>query len=133
MHSIALNWAALTELQPKEFCGQSTQTSNTSITSAGVIPDHLGTSKIFKNAPDTLHPAHSTKRSKTINLKRSIMISVAIQKGNFVYVKNEKNSQTACITGELMGYTSSTITVKRGNFAYTFDEKGSQKSCNSIK
>ncbi len=61
------------------------------------------------------------------------MISVAIQKGNFVYVKNEKNSQTACITGELMGYTSSTVTVKRGNFAYTFDEKGSQKSCNSIK
>lgn len=60
------------------------------------------------------------------------MISVAIQKGNFVYVKNEKNSQTACITGELMGYTSTTVTVKRGNFAYTFDEKGNQKACNSL-
>lgn len=60
------------------------------------------------------------------------MITVAIQKGNFVYVKNEKNSQTACITGELMGYTSTTVTVKRGNFAYTFDEKGNQKACNSL-
>ena len=60
------------------------------------------------------------------------MISTAIQKGNFVYVKNEKNTQTACITGTLLGYTSTTVTVKRGNFAYTFDEKGTQKSCNSL-
>lgn len=60
------------------------------------------------------------------------MISVAIQKGSFVYVKNEKNSQTACISGELLGYTSATVTVKRGNFAYTFDERGNQKACNSL-
>lgn len=59
-------------------------------------------------------------------------ISTAIQRGNFVYVYNERNSQTACITGELMGFTSTTVTVKRGNFAYVFDERGSQKACRSL-
>ena len=59
-------------------------------------------------------------------------ISTAIQKGNWVYVYNEKNSQSACINGELMGFTSTTVTVKRGNFAYVFDEKGSQKACRSL-
>ncbi len=60
------------------------------------------------------------------------MISLAIQKGNFVYVYNEKKCQTACLTGELLGFTSITVTVRKGNFAYTFDEKGNQKACKSL-
>lgn len=59
-------------------------------------------------------------------------ISTAIQRGERIYVYNEKKSQTACIPGELMGFTSTMVTVKRGNRAYIFDEKGSQKDCRSL-
>ena len=52
------------------------------------------------------------------------MISVAVQKGNSVYVYNEKN-QTICVRdGTLVGYTSTTFSVKKGFSVYTYNEKG---------
>ncbi|PWJ68141.1 MULTISPECIES: hypothetical protein [unclassified Fibrobacter] len=54
-------------------------------------------------------------------------ISTAIQKGNYVYVYDEKNSHKFSMPGELMGFTSSTVTIKRGNYANVYDEKGSHK------
>lgn len=57
------------------------------------------------------------------------MISTAVQKGSFIYVYNERNSQCACISGEqLMGFTSTTVSVKRGSTIYVYDEKGHQMS-----
>ena len=49
------------------------------------------------------------------------MISVAVQKGNFVYVYNERNTQIAVKQGTLVGFTSSTYSIKVNNFVYTFD------------
>lgn len=52
-------------------------------------------------------------------------ISLAVQRGNTVYVYNEKKHQCAAYSGtELAGYTNSTVSVKRGNHIYTYDEKG---------
>lgn len=56
------------------------------------------------------------------------MISVAIQRGNYVYVYDEKNHQIASQYGELCGYTGSTFSVKRNNYIYTYDEKNHQIS-----
>lgn len=53
-------------------------------------------------------------------------ISMAQQKGNYVYVYDEKNHQLYTQSGELQGYTSGTVTVKRDNYLYTYDEKGHQ-------
>ncbi len=53
------------------------------------------------------------------------MISVAIQKGNSVYIYNEKNQCIHTIPGTLVGYTGSTVSVKKGGTSvYTYDEKG---------
>lgn len=51
------------------------------------------------------------------------MISVAIQKGNYVYVYDEKNHQICSCYGQLSGYTSGTYSVRKGNYIYTYDEK----------
>lgn len=56
------------------------------------------------------------------------MISVAVQRGSYVYVYNEKNSQIFSKSGELAGFTSNTVSIKRSNYIYTFDEKGMQIS-----
>ena len=52
------------------------------------------------------------------------MISVAVQKGNNVYVYNEKNQTIFVKSGQLVGYTTSTVSVKVGNNTYTYSEKG---------
>lgn len=60
------------------------------------------------------------------------MISVAVQKGSYVFVYNENNLHILTKNGELAGYTSSSFSVKNGNIVYTFNEKGmiiSQHSC----
>ena len=56
------------------------------------------------------------------------MISVAIEKGAFVYVYDEKNHLLFSKSGQLEGYTSDTVSVRRGDYIYTYDEKGSQIS-----
>ncbi|MCF0217018.1 MAG: hypothetical protein HUK21_11170 [Fibrobacteraceae bacterium] len=61
------------------------------------------------------------------------MISTAVQRGNFVYVYNEKNSPIKTISGELHGFTSTTVSVKRGSFIYVYDEKGSQIATHSAR
>ena len=56
------------------------------------------------------------------------MISVAVQRGTYVHVYDEKNRQICSQNGELVGFTSSTFSVKRGTYVYTYDEKGHQIS-----
>ena len=56
------------------------------------------------------------------------MISVAVQRGNCVYVYNERNCQIMQKTGQLVGYTSSTVSVKNGNSVFTYNERGNQIS-----
>ena len=51
-------------------------------------------------------------------------IGMAQQKGSWVYVYDEKNHQTCTLSGELYGYTSSTVTIKKGSWLYMYDEKG---------
>lgn len=52
------------------------------------------------------------------------MISTAIQRGNNVYVYNEKNTTLMIKSGQLLGYTGSSVSVKYGNTVYTYDETG---------
>lgn len=53
------------------------------------------------------------------------MISYVKQEGNTIYVFNENNTNIMIKNGELVGYTSETISIKQGNTTYVFDEKGS--------
>ena len=56
------------------------------------------------------------------------MITTAVQRGNYVYVYDERNCQVASQYGQLQGYTGSTFSVKRDNYVYTYDERGCQIS-----
>ncbi len=51
------------------------------------------------------------------------MISYAIQKGNAVYVYDEKNRQIGSRIGELVGYTGKTVTIKNGHAIQVYDER----------
>lgn len=51
-------------------------------------------------------------------------ITVAVQQGNTVVVKGDRNRLLFTKAGTLVGFTGSTVSVKRGNMVYTFDEKG---------
>ena len=51
---------------------------------------------------------------------------MAQQKGNYVYVYDERNHQLWSQSGGLHGYTSGTVTIKRGNTLYMYDERGHQ-------
>ena len=53
------------------------------------------------------------------------MIATAKQDGNYVYVYNENGSFLFSRTGNLVGFTGSTVTVQNGSYNYTYDEKGS--------
>lgn len=54
-------------------------------------------------------------------------IGTAQQKGSTVYVYDENNRTLWTRSGELQGYTSSTVTIKQGNTLYMLDEKGHTK------
>ena len=56
------------------------------------------------------------------------MITTAVQRGNYVYVYDERNCQVASQYGQLQGYTGSTFSVKRDNYVYTYDEHNCQIS-----
>lgn len=60
------------------------------------------------------------------------MIGSAVQKGNTVYVYDERGRQLTTQPGELMGYTSATFSVKKSNVIYTYDERGRQLSAKVI-
>jgi hypothetical protein len=55
-------------------------------------------------------------------------IGNAVQRGNYVYVYDEKGQQLCTIpAGQgLTGYTSSSVNIKNGNYIYTYNEKGQQ-------
>ncbi len=59
-------------------------------------------------------------------LTLTLAIGMAVQRGNYVYVYDERNHQIFSQYGELQGYTGSTVTVKRGNYAYMYNERGHQ-------
>ena len=61
------------------------------------------------------------------------MIGTAIQRGNYVYVYDEKNHQLYSQYGELYGFTGSTVSIKRNNYVYTYDEKGHQTGSHYCK
>ena len=52
------------------------------------------------------------------------MIVTAIQKGNSVYVYGERNKLLFTQSGELHGYTGSSVSVKRGNTVYAYNDRG---------
>ena len=57
-------------------------------------------------------------------------IGNAAQRGDFVYVYDEKNYQTFSIPAGsgpndgLTGYTQSRANIRRGDYIYSYDEKG---------
>lgn len=53
-------------------------------------------------------------------------IGTAVQRGSWVYVFDDKNRQLTTISGELHGFTGTSVSVKRGNWIYVFDEHGHQ-------
>lgn len=61
-------------------------------------------------------------------------IGNAVQRGNFVYVYDEKGRQLSALSAGsgredgLKGYTGSSVSVRRGTFIYTYDERGRQLS-----
>lgn len=61
------------------------------------------------------------------------MISVAIQKGDYVYVYDEKNRNFFTIFGTLAGYTSGTVSIRKGDYIYTYDDKKRQVSVHFSK
>lgn len=52
-------------------------------------------------------------------------ISTAVQRGNWVYIYDEHGSQKTGISGDLHGFTGSSVSVKRGNWIYVYNEHGS--------
>ena len=51
------------------------------------------------------------------------MIKSVTQRGNYVYILKESGG-TSHVSGDLVGYTGSTVTVRRGNFHYFYNENG---------
>ena len=58
-------------------------------------------------------------------------IGMAQQKGNIVYVYDENNRELWSRTGELHGYTSSTVTIKREGWLFMYNEKNQETGCRS--
>ena len=59
------------------------------------------------------------------------MIITAIQKGSTVYVYGEHNRLLFTKSGDLHGYTGSSVSVKKGNTVYTYNDRGSLVSTHS--
>ena len=57
------------------------------------------------------------------------MIAIAKQEGNYVKLFDEKGGYMFCLTGELQGYTATTVSVKEGTSIKVFDDKGAYKFC----
>lgn len=59
-------------------------------------------------------------------------IKSATQRGNYVYILKESGGTSTC-AGDLVGFTSSTVTVRRGNFHYFYNENGTNTGHTSAK
>lgn len=55
-------------------------------------------------------------------------ISTAVNRGSMVQVYNERGSPIFARSGELHGYTGTSLSVRRGRYVYTYDEHGRQIS-----
>ena len=57
-------------------------------------------------------------------------IGNAVQRGDYIYIHDEKGRQLGMVPAgqELQGYTGSTVSVRRGTYVYTYDERGRQLS-----
>lgn len=62
------------------------------------------------------------------NLVQNRMIGMAKQQGTNVMVYSETGSFLFNKTGNLVGYTSNTVTVKQGGTTYVYGEHGEVKS-----
>ena len=62
-----------------------------------------------------------------------IMIVTAIQKGNSVYVYGESNRLLFTQSGELHGYTGSSVSIKKGNMIYCYNERSSLISTHTAR
>lgn len=62
------------------------------------------------------------------NLVRNRMIGIAKQQGTNVMVYSETGSFMFNKTGNLVGYTSNSVTVKQGGTTYVYGEHGEVKS-----
>jgi len=51
-------------------------------------------------------------------------IGNAVQRGDWVYVYDERGTNIFSQQGELMGYTSHTVNVRKHGWIYTYDERG---------
>lgn len=59
------------------------------------------------------------------------MISTAVQKGDWVYVYDEKGNTKFSKEGKLHGYTSNTVSIQWGDWIRTYDEN--QHTISSIQ
>ncbi len=64
--------------------------------------------------------------------RKILMIGNALQKGSTVYVYDEKGRTLYTKSGELAGYTGSTVSIKVNNTLYTYDERGLKKYSKSV-
>ncbi len=58
-------------------------------------------------------------------------VANVIQRGSTVYVYDEQGRLMWNHSGELHGYTDSTVSVQRGSMFITYDDKGYQVSAKS--
>ena len=61
------------------------------------------------------------------------MIITAVQKGSMVYVYGERNKLLFTQSGELHGYTGSSVSIKKGNMIYCYNERGSLISTHTAR
>ena len=55
-------------------------------------------------------------------------ISTAVQRGEWVYVYDENGYQIGSVSGELYGFTGSTVSIRRDNTIDVFDEHLNKRS-----
>ena len=60
------------------------------------------------------------------------MIGSALQKGSTVYVYDENGRTLYSKSGDLAGYTGSTVSIRANNTLYTYDERGRVKYSKSV-
>jgi uncharacterized protein YheU (UPF0270 family) len=61
---------------------------------------------------------------------RQMAIGNVVQRGQAIYVYDEKGQQIAVLSGgadgTLAGYTSTTVNIKKGQTIYSYNERGQQ-------
>ena len=57
------------------------------------------------------------------------MIGMAKQSGSNVEVFSETGNYLFRVSGELMGFTSATVSVRNGSSIYVYDQKGNYLFC----